>query len=708
MKNSTSIYIRIQSFLLLFCSLTALAQTDNPPIVTAAGNQVYCPGTPVNIVTAFNIDDPDPTDTAVLAVYIQISTGYVNGADMLSLSAPIPNVTTSWNATAGKLIISGVGGQVLPYSTLINAVQNVVYNSSNPNPSGTRTFSLTIGEANYLASTQHYYRFVSSLNITWDAAKTAAQNDQYYGLQGYLATLLSADEAQLCGEQATGTGWIGGSDSQVEGVWKWMTGPEAGIIFWNGGINGSAPDYANWNNGEPNDSGGNEDYAHITAPGVGIAGSWNDLPASGGSGDYQPKGYIVEYGGMPGDPVLHISATTTISISKIASTTAGTPGCGSGSVTLQAVASSDTGNVYWYNNANGGNLIYTDTTGAGYTTPTLTTTTTYYASAYDATCTTATRTAVVATINPLPTVTVTNAVVNACGSDNPVLQATPSEGTISWYTTATGGTPIGSGTSFNAPPVNGTTTFYAEAVSSSNCHSASREAVTVNHFDKPVVPTAAIAMSFCAGNTLTLNATMANVTYAWSTNETTPTIDVTTGGNYTVVVTNPAGCSATIEYTITALPSPDIDDVLVTTNSATVAMVNNDPANYLYSLNNSNFQASPVFYNLPSGVYTVYAKSVVGCGIDHKTFYVDLIPKVFTPNGDTVNDVFTLAGMGSLPDATVIIFDRYGKLITELNRSNYFWDGTFNGSPLPASDYWYIVKINETTPEVRGHFALMR
>ncbi len=52
---------------------------------------------------------------------------------------------------------------------------------------------------------------------------------------------------------------------QAEGVWKWMTGPEVGLPFWNGDVGGSAPAgiYANWNNGEPNNA-GDEDYAHIT------------------------------------------------------------------------------------------------------------------------------------------------------------------------------------------------------------------------------------------------------------------------------------------------------------------------------------------------------------------------------------------------------------------------------------------------------------
>ncbi len=382
-----------------------------PPNIEAVGNQFYCPLSQINIVTSFDIIDPD--DTEIEAFHIQISTGYVNGQDMLTLNGFHPNITSTWIPLEGKLTFTGVGGNLASYIDIIAAVQNVVFSSNSVILTGGKYFSFTIGDANYLPSTNHYYEYVQDTGITWTQAKIDAEARTYFGLQGYLATITSTQEAQLSGEQAAGAGWIGGTDQETEGIWKWATGPEIGTVFWNGGINGSSPNYSNWNNAEPNNL-GNEDYAHVTAPGIGIDGSWNDLSNGGDASPnspYHPQGFIVEYGGTPGDPVVNISASTKIVI-PIVTSTGSAEQCGPGSLVINADSSS--GNIVWFDAPTGGNQLGT---GNIFNTPIINATTTYYALATPGSgCTEGARVPVVATILEFPTV-VPNFVLKNCDED---------------------------------------------------------------------------------------------------------------------------------------------------------------------------------------------------------------------------------------------------------------------------------------------------
>ncbi len=293
---------------------TLLAPND-PPVLLATGNQTYCIGTSQPIVETVSITDTDDTTTS--SVFIQVSNGYVNGEDLLTLTGSHPNITASWDAVQGELSLTGPA----LYTEFEAAVSDVEFSSSSLNPSGIRQFSITVGEANYLPPTGHYYEFVSMPGITWTAARDAAALSNYYGLQGYLATLTTQVEADFSGSQTTGVGWIGASDAATEGDWQWVTGPEAGTSFWSGGVGGTELTFAFWNNNEPNDypdgptTPGEENYAHITDPSVTTQpGSWNDLPNAGGGGAYAPQGYVVEYGGTIGDPVLSITATTTLNM----------------------------------------------------------------------------------------------------------------------------------------------------------------------------------------------------------------------------------------------------------------------------------------------------------------------------------------------------------------------------------------------------------
>lgn len=670
---------------------------NDPPVLSATGNQVYCPGTAVNIVTSMSITDADPGDNSTLAVYIQISSGYANNQDLLTLTGSHPSIISFWDPATGKLTLESPTGIPVLYSDFEDAIEDVVFSNSSPSPSGIRTFSITIGEANYLPSTGHYYEYIPSLGITWENAKTLAETTNYYGLQGYLATLTTTDEAQLCGEQASGAGWIGGNDAETEGVWKWVTGPEAGTIFWNGQVNGNTPNFAFWNTSEPNDLNG-EDYAHITAPGVGIPGSWNDLSNVGGAnGDYQPKGYIVEYGGMPGDPVLNISTSTLLTIPQITSST-GITQCGPGAVTLTANTSA--GIVKWYTSPTASTPI---ATGSSFTTPNLSVTTSYYVDAYEVGCTTGTRTTVTATINEIPVLTVLTTNPQGC-EGSVLLQASTTVGTIKWYYAETGGTLLENGPDFNTPVLTEDTTFYVQS-ENNNCLSGTRVPVFVTVFQKPIV--ADEETTICEKGVQTLDAGITGVTYNWSrAGETTKTINVNAPGTYSVTVTNPQNCSSIKTFTVVEKFAPLISEVIVDGTSVTI--VTSNTGDFEYSVDGINYQSSPIFTVENPGINTAYVREIHFCGSDQEEFIIIIIPTFFTPNNDSYNDLWTIVGLVLYPDAKVGIFDRYGKLVCELNRTNLSWNGTYNGLPLPSNDYWYIFKLDDFSPEIRGHFSLVR
>lgn len=217
----------------------------------------------------------------------------------------------------------------------------------------------------------------------------------------------------------------------------------------------------------------------------------------------------------------------------------------------------------------------------------------------------------------------------------------------------------------------------------------------------------------CEGKTITLDAGPGFDKYEWSTTETTQTIDVTEPGNYTIKVSNVYGtyqCDTekivrVVKSGIATIENIEIKDWTDSQNS--VIIYTSGFGDYEYSLDNINFQSSPYFENLISGIYTVYVRDKNECGDVRKMFYVLMYPKYFTPNNDNYNDYWNVKFSNYEPILQVSIFDRFGKFITKFKGNERGWDGKMNGENAPATDYWFVVDRKDGQ-QFKGHFSLKR
>jgi gliding motility-associated-like protein len=86
-------------------------------------------------------------------------------------------------------------------------------------------------------------------------------------------------------------------------------------------------------------------------------------------------------------------------------------------------------------------------------------------------------------------------------------------------------------------------------------------------------------------------------------------------------------------------------------------------------------------------------------------------PKYFTPNGDGIHDTWNIVGLDQ-PDAKIYIYDRYGKLLKQITptATSQGWDGTYIGSVLPSTDYWFTIEYMENDQQklFKAHFALKK
>ena len=228
---------------------------------------------------------------------------------------------------------------------------------------------------------------------------------------------------------------------------------------------------------------------------------------------------------------------------------------------------------------------------------------------------------------------------------------------------------------------------------------------------------------------LTANALpLAPYDYQWMLNgvtipgATNSVFTVTEPGDYTVTVSGPTYFDCiNVSSTVTIEVSGVLDgfDANVTTNAfaeshqiVTVATSSIPGIEFWYSLDGGEPTTSGTFENVSPGAHIVTISDGKNCWTENVNVTLIDYPHFFTPNGDGINDTWKIIGQEGIPISQIYIFDRFGKLLSQLDPNSAGWDGTYNGSQMPASDYWfkiiYIEGADSSQKEFKAHFSLKR
>lgn len=280
------------------------------------------------------------------------------------------------------------------------------------------------------------------------------------------------------------------------------------------------------------------------------------------------------------------------------------------------------------------------------------------------------------------------------------------------------------------------TATYSLTVTDGGCTSAP-SVVSVAVKNPPIVTVSPSTLNVCPGTTVTYTASGAQ-TYTWSPSaQNGSTVSVTPSSTtvYSVTGTDANNCSATATATVSVNPvvavmtaSPETGDAplnVLFTNQST----NGNSYVWNYGNGTSNQTTTSLADSSTTTTYTAsgtYTATLIASNTTNGTTcsstytlqilvtegYLLVIPNVFTPNGDNINEDFTVKGEG-VSNYSIEILDRWGLKMYSSTSITSAWDGkTAGGKDVPADTYFYIINAtNGKTGEsktYKGFLTLIR
>lgn len=198
---------------------------------------------------------------------------------------------------------------------------------------------------------------------------------------------------------------------------------------------------------------------------------------------------------------------------------------------------------------------------------------------------------------------------------------------------------------------------------------------------------------YCNTESVDIDVTQADASYAWNNGNTGPSITVSESGNYSVTISR-GSCSVSLSSVIQLIytPRPILSDTTIC-NGADLKVSASGPAgSYLWS-NGANSETISL---TQEGVYWLQVNNECGTAADTMSLSLFecscdvFLPAAFTPNKDLINDDYFIAvDCPKMIEFQFMVFNRGGELIYESSSPQQSWDGTFKGKDCPSGVYTY-------------------
>ena len=331
---------------------------------------------------------------------------------------------------------------------------------------------------------------------------------------------------------------------------------------------------------------------------------------------------------------------------------------------------------------------------------------------------------VTVTVNTIPTVGATQGATDStCAGSSYVLNGTGA-------TTYTWDNGVVDGVSF-VPASSGP--YTVTGTDGNGCSNTFTVTVTINAV--PTVDITSVNDTIPCGATTAfltgITTTATNPTYTWTgpsilSGGNTAAPEIGSAGSYSVVVTDASGCSSlsavvnVVSNSVVAAFTPDVTGGFA---PLPVNFDNQSTGAISYSWNFGNGITGPSLgdtthtYSV-NGTYQVILTAYSnGCqDTATATIIVDanstiIVPNIFSPNGDNINDVLAILSTG-LKELNIDIFNRWGSKVYVITAPGQNWDGKLtNGEPAAEGTYFYILKavgFDKKEYEAQGPIMLVK